>query len=156
MWRLRTAFFLYALNVSVCFLYNSIENKKLKNSILSLDVLSNLQNKFIYFFLHFKIFPAHQKNYIKLISKKNYKSKLIKKELKHKDLGILHITFTKRNAFINLSTHNYNTILLTTLRREGFLGRRRQEYVSLFTTIRVVKKKLSKFKFKRLALVYSG
>jgi hypothetical protein len=87
-----------------------------------------------------------------LKKKKCYK----KKKIKHSQTGILYVTFSKRNMFLNLSTFDNKSLLLTTLRKEGFSGRRRKEYISIFTVVRIIKQNLRKYKIKRLALIYRG
>ena len=70
--------------------------------------------------------------------------------------GKLHITFTKRNMFLNLTTFHNKSLLVTTLRKLGFLGRRRREYLSVYSAVRLVKQNLRKYKIQKLAIIYKG
>ena len=92
--------------------------------------------------------------------KRNYNRKLFKKRAKRKrswkKLGVLHITFKRRNVFFNLSTQFFQTLFLTTVRKQGFLGRRRQEYISIYSTMRIVKRKFKRYKLKKLSVIYNG
>ena len=71
----------------------------------------------------------------------------------------LYITFKKRNAFFNLSLSGGQTIKLTTLRKEGYVGRRRLEYTSLFSVMRSMRTILADLMSKNryyFCLIYSG
>jgi len=70
--------------------------------------------------------------------------------------GLLYVTFSKRNTFFNLTDSKSRTLNLVTVRREGFLGRRRTEYTSVFSTSRIIKQKFKAFKLDNIALVYKG
>ena len=52
----------------------------------------------------------------------------------------LKITFRRRNTFFVIVDSKGHVLRTTTVRREGFFGRRRKEYLSLHTTIKEVKK----------------
>ena len=52
----------------------------------------------------------------------------------------LKITFRRRNTFFVIVDPQGKVLKTTTVRREGFFGRRRKEYLSLYTTIKEVKK----------------
>lgn len=70
--------------------------------------------------------------------------------------GFLYVTFARRNTFFNLADHKSRTLYLTTVRREGFLGRRRSAYTSIFSTSRIVKQKIKLLKLSSIAVVYKG
>jgi hypothetical protein len=58
--------------------------------------------------------------------------------------------------FLNISDFKNTCLMVTTLRRLGYIGRRRQEYTSIFSAIRSIKKKLFLYKLKRIAIIYNG
>ena len=58
--------------------------------------------------------------------------------------------------FLVLSKQDNILLHSTTLRKEGFLGRRRQQYVSVYDTVRVIKKIMRKFKISYICLIYNG
>ena len=70
--------------------------------------------------------------------------------------GFLYVTFARRNTFFNLADYKSRTLYLTTVRREGFLGRRRSAYTSIFSTSRIVKQRIKLLKLSSIAVVYKG
>jgi len=91
------------------------------------------------------------------VIKNNYfvKSKNFNKIKKRSETFRLYVTFKKRNIFFNITTHTGNSLYTTTTRRQGYSGRRRMEYSSVFSSARVVKTILNKYT-KKIALIYSG
>jgi hypothetical protein len=68
----------------------------------------------------------------------------------------LNITFMKKNIFFNLAKSNGDSIYMTTTRRQGYSGRRMVEYASIYSTARVVKNVLKKYKRNKVAVFYNG
>lgn len=168
--------YLYILNV---FLFNLIfnrlklqykhvfNNKTIKKYLFFIDNSIKLKNKFLFFILRINIFSENISRYFTLIRfyrgrrarlKRHYKNRLFKKKRRKtkNSLGVLHVSFKKRNVFFNLSNQFFKTLYLTTLRKQGFLGRRRQEYLSIWSTVQMIKQKIKRFKLQTLALVYTG
>jgi ribosomal protein S11 len=80
-----------------------------------------------------------------------------KKRLKVKQAIIkLNITFRKKNIFFNLTTPNGNSTYITTTRRQGYKGRRLVEYSSIYSTSRLVRNIIKRYKKKKLAIFYNG
>ena len=147
-------------------------NKQIKNRFVSVKYATNFSNKCLYAFLHcfffvndwlitkqrFTLRRRLGKKYLKK-KKKLYNSRLLSRLKKKKMLlntGKLRITFTKRNMFLNLATFSNKSLLVTTLRKLGFLGRRRREYLSIYSAVRLVKQNLRKYKIQKLAIIYKG
>jgi ribosomal protein S11 len=59
----------------------------------------------------------------------------------------MFLVITKLNNTIKVST---------TLRKEGFFGRRRQQYVSIYDTIRFIKRLMRKVEINTIGLIYNG
>jgi hypothetical protein len=78
------------------------------------------------------------------------------RNFKNTKRGFLYVTFARRNTFFNLADHTHKTKQLTTVRREGFLGRRRADYTSIFSTARIVKQKFKYLNFSRISVIYKG
>lgn len=122
--------------VSVLFLF--LNKKILDNSTL---LVSKKLIKIIY--------SKKQKKYIII--------KLAKKKINHNIL--LNITFKKRNTFFNISKSFGKTVYLTSVRKEGYVGRKRTQYNSIFSVMRLVRKIILDFfiiKESNLAIVYKG
>jgi excinuclease UvrABC ATPase subunit len=56
----------------------------------------------------------------------------------------------------NLTDPIGNTLYMTTTRRQGYLGRRRVEYASVFSTTRTIKNIITKYKKNNLIILYKG
>lgn len=140
--------------------------KKYYNYFYNCFKLSLNKNKYFYFYFKCFLLKYNYDMYTKFksyiffrLKRLNRKIKALvkrKKIKKVKNFGILHITFKKRNIFFNLSSFKSKTLFLTTVRKEGFIGRRRREYISIYSTIRIIKKKFKRYKLKKLAVLYSG
>jgi len=88
---------------------------------------------------------------------KRLKTKKIKKFHKTNISFIkLYITFSKKNAFFNITESGGKTLHLTTIRQLGYVGRRSVEKASLVSTIQHVKNILYNYQYKYLAVYYSG
>jgi ribosomal protein S11 len=153
----------------------SLSSKRIKKHLFCINYCTLFNNKLLYTFLHYKLFSYGQRS-IKLarafrirarkrifrsqeLKKKKINKKLIlnaKKSsfLQHK--GLLSVTFTKRNMFLNLSDYKNKNLLVTSLRKLGFSGRRRKEYASIYSATTTIKKVLRKYKIKKLAIIYKG
>ena len=136
------------------------KTRELLNDVVSISIFND---KLVFFYLKWRSFLCRVKfiKYLKIIqakklSFKNIKRRKQRKRKRNTKLSYLAITFSKRNMFLNLSNHKRNTILLTTIRKEGFFGRRRTEYTSIFSTVRTVKQSFRKHKIRKLALIYKG
>jgi hypothetical protein len=100
------------------------------------------------------------KKLIKIIYSKIQKKYIIIKLLKKKKKNILlNITFKKRNTFFNLSKSFGKTVYLTSVRKEGYVGRKRTQYNSIFSVTRLVRKMILDFfiiKKSNLIVIYKG
>jgi ribosomal protein S11 len=145
--------------------------KQAINYLFCIESCSLFSNKFLYVFIHFfffsrtwattrKLFSYRRsvgKEYFKLKVKKEYRRvNKAKKRLYKYNKGILSITFTKRNMFLNLANYNNKSLLVTSLRKLGFLGRRRREYTSILTATRLVKQTFRKYRIRFLIVIYKG
>jgi ribosomal protein S11 len=151
-----------------------LSNKRIKRKLFCINYCTMFTNKLLYTFLHCHFFAygrwsikmarAFKRRANKNISrglkaKKKLSQKLIlntKKPSWLQHSGILSITFTKRNMFLNLSSYKNKNLLVTSLRKLGFSGRRRKEYASIYSATTTIKQLLRKYKIKRLAVVYKG
>jgi ribosomal protein S11 len=101
------------------------------------------------------------KNLVKITySKKQKKYIIIKLSKKIKKTHILlNITFKKRNTFFNVSQNFGKTIYLTSVRKEGYVGRKRTQYNSIFSVMRLVRKVIVNYfivKDSTLSIIYKG
>jgi hypothetical protein len=131
------------LNKQYYFLKTNKIFKNLYSNVLYKD--SPFINKCLYFNIDWYIVITKVRKLNKKYLRRKYKKK-----------GYLHITFSRRNMFINLALNKKKTLFVNTLRRLGFLGRRRREYTSIFGAIRIIRKNIKKYKIKRLVLIYRG
>lgn len=72
---------------------------------------------------------------------------------------ILNVTFKKKNTFFNVSDFFGKTIFCTSIRKEGYIGRKRVEYNSIFSVTRLVREIiLNYFEVKNhsLSVIYKG
>lgn len=90
-----------------------------------------------------------------VIKKKSFLKKKLKNTHKSKK-GLFHITFSRRNMFLVIAKLNNTIKVSTTLRKEGFFGRRRQQYVSIYDTIRFIKRLMRKVHINTIGLIYNG
>jgi len=145
--------------------------KRIKFFLFRINYLSLFSNKFLYTFLHcfffskdwfttkrlFKFKKKSTRRFFFLKHKARYRlTKALNKKNRKLNKGILSVTFSKRNMFLNLATNKHKSLLVTTLRRLGFLGRRRKEYLSIFSAVNVVKQTLRKYRIKCLSIIYNG
>jgi hypothetical protein len=76
-----------------------------------------------------------------------------------KELVLLNVTFSKKNTFFNVSKSQGKTMYLTTVNREGYVGRKRVAYTSIFSVASLIKKVISSFyanKYCDICIVYKG
>jgi hypothetical protein len=66
----------------------------------------------------------------------------------------LKVTYRRRNTFFVLTDNLDNVMSTTTIRREGFYGRRRRQYTAMQGTLRSIKKKLKMFFIKNLEVTF--
>jgi ribosomal protein S11 len=144
--------------------------KQLKKYLFCIDTLSKFTNKYLYAYVYCRFLKENwlgTKRFILYRRRRNKRSFIFKykkaKILKEKrsaiistNRGKLSITFSKRNMFINLSTSKNKTLFVTTLRSLGYRGRRRYEYLSFFSCIRIVKARLKRYNMGRVMIVYRG
>lgn len=116
---------------------------------LSFDVVAfwrRVYVKFIKDFFDVICYTTKNKNFypfIKSLKKKNYILNFLSYPTTNWSLYMRHslkITFRRRNTFFVIVDSRGHVLRTTTVRREGFFGRRRKEYLSLHTTIKEVKK----------------
>lgn len=74
----------------------------------------------------------------------------------NKESSKLRIRFTHRNTFFTISDSKENILKTTSIRREGFYGRRRKTFTSLLTAMRSIKKSLRFLKIIKLDLIIIG
>ena len=129
-----------------------------------LNLYSKVQelNSFIIEYIH-KVISKKEK-FIPLYSKsKNkfvfVKSNFIEEKNTEKKQLFLNVTFGKKNTFFNISSPQGKTIYLTTLVREGYIGRKRVAYTSIFSVASLVNKLMSNFfinKYCDVCIIYKG
>lgn len=68
----------------------------------------------------------------------------------------LFINLKKRNIIFNLTNIAGDSFFMTTLRREGYTGRRQLEYTSVESTALIIKSVLENLKITRIGLYYNG
>ena len=129
-------------------------NKRLLYRINFIYNFNNCRKLEFFFLNNHLLIKKTQQLPLNLRSIKKRIKKKSKKKLKN--LGLLYVTFSKRNTFFNLTDSYSKTLNLITVRREGFLGRRRTEYTSIFSTSRSIKQKFKPFKLDSIALIYKG
>lgn len=78
------------------------------------------------------------------------KFKFFKKKLSFK----LKVTYRRRNTFFVITDHLGFIVDTTTIRRQGFYGRRRRQYTAMQGTLRSIKKKLKMFFIKNLEVTF--
>lgn len=94
------------------------------------------------------------------LKKKNSRFKIDKlflkkfKFLKKKKLCKLKVTYRRRNTFFVITDHLGFILDTTTIRRQGFYGRRRRQYTAMQGTLRSIKKKLKMFFIKNLEVTF--
>lgn len=138
--------------------------KKKKDNLLSLkkviffdkkdlsNIYYKIQKLIFYYMKSIEKYSIYNKN-----SFNNIYLKKKKKKIKH--LLLLNVTFGKRNTFFNVSSGMGKTLYLTTVSREGYVGRKKAAYTSLFGVTSLVKKIISNFyinKYCDLCIVYKG
>ena len=149
--------------------YNKLFSKlKLNYKFLKLHLMNNKFIKKFYSFLvingflkRFKLWKrgtVFKYRYLyRLVVKSRLRVSYNLKYFKHNLLsGSLHVTFKKRNTFFLLRDFKNRTLYLTTVRKEGYLGRRRKEYVSIFTVAKQIKPLIYKYKLNKISLLFSG
>ena len=91
--------------------------------------------------LHFKNSKKVEKKkslYFKIDQLFYKKFKFFKKKLSFK----LKVTYRRRNTFFVITDHLGFIVDTTTIRRQGFYGRRRRQYTAMQGTLRSIKKKI--------------
>ena len=71
----------------------------------------------------------------------------------------LNISFGKKNTFFNVSSPQGKTVYLTTVMREGYIGKKCVSYTSIFSVASIINKLLSNFyinKYCDIFIVYKG
>jgi len=132
-------------------------SKSVKKNLFFIFSLSRFSDKFIYFFLSLRFFSSDWRVWRFFLRKRRNALKKQKKTVRPYKKGILFITFKKKNIFFNIASNKSKSLHITTLRRLGFLGRKRREYLSIWSAIRSIKKIVRvNYKIRRLALVYKG
>jgi hypothetical protein len=109
-----------------------------------------------FFFKKEKYRAVYLKNQKKLIFvKQNF---IEKKNLK-KNQVYLNVTFAKKNTFFNVSSPKGKTVYLTTVVREGYIGKKRKAYTSIFSVASLINKLISNFYIKKycnVCIIYKG
>ena len=103
--------------------------------------------------LHFKNSKKVEKKmslYFKIDQLFYKKFKFFKKKLSFK----LKVTYRRRNTFFVITDHLGFIVDTTTIRRQGFYGRRRRQYTAMQGTLRSIKKKLKMFFIKNLEVTF--
>jgi hypothetical protein len=147
----------------------------IKKVTLSLRVIGSYFNKSLigtyakisnfYLFISKIIFANTRfinKNLTKIKYSKKQKKYVIIKSLKKQEKNthfFLNITFKKKNTFFNVSQNFGNTVYLTSVRKEGYIGRKRTQYNSIFSVMRVVRKVIVNYFIRgdsTLTIIYKG
>lgn len=68
----------------------------------------------------------------------------------------LRLIFTHRNTFFTISDPYERLLKTTSMRKEGFSGRRRKDFTSLLTVLRGIKRSLWFLKIKKFDLIIIG
>jgi ribosomal protein S11 len=156
-------------NLNFSLNYKKVLLKLKKNyKYLKLHLINNEFFKKFYSFLvindflkHFKLWKRNMvfkyRYLYRLVVRSRLRIEYNLKYFKHNVLsGSLHVTFKKRNTFFLLRDYKNKTLYLTTVRKEGYLGRRRKEYVSIFTVAKQIKPLIYKYKLNKISLLFSG
>ena len=132
-----------------------IRIKNVKKNLLFINSLSRFDDKFLYFFLNLRFFSQDWRKF-RFFLRKRKSFKKNKKTLRAYKKGLLYITFKKKNIFFNISATKDKSLYITTLRRLGFLGRKRREYTSIWSAVRTIRQYIRRYKFQRIAVIYKG
>lgn len=163
---------LYYLNQKIWFLViNPVNKLSIKNlsikkfNIFYVNIYFKLQ-KLNFFFIDSvqKFFSKKQKfRVVYLTDRKRYifiKHNIIKEQLDlQKKKVYVNVTFAKKNTFFNVSSPKGETVYATTMLREGYLGKKRKAYISMFSIASVIHKLISNFyinEYCNIHIIYKG
>jgi hypothetical protein len=106
-----------------------------------------------------------KKGVFKFVYLKNKNKFIVMKRIFIKEKGIeqkqihLNVTFAKKNTFFNVSSPKGKTVHVTTVMRQGYLGKKRKSYTSIFSVALVINKLISNFyinKWCNICIIYKG
>jgi hypothetical protein len=123
-----------------------------------------LQKLNLFFINNVKLFFSDKETFSAVYSKNQNKFIFVKRiSIKEKNLKEsrvhLSVTFAKKNTFFNVSSPKGKTVHSTTVVRQGYLGKKRKAYTSIFSVALAINKLISNFyinKYCSICITYKG
>lgn len=110
-----------------------------------------------------KFFSRKEKFRMVYLTKQNrvifVRQAFIKKNFLKRKQVYVNVTFAKKNTFFNIASPKGKTVHLTTVIREGYIGKKRNAYISIFGVASVINKLISNFyiqKYCSICIIYKG